>query len=408
MLTTSNVSTYEDLMSVDENSNRETIERIGFYRSEIAKDVNIFTTFKLNPRARIVLDVTPKRFEDIGHQWKFLSDEMTIKVLSAFYLTVNSILDKTFEDDNHEGYLRALYIKYVGINVFKVGIKQSFDIEMTQYILEELTNKMLLQNTAIEEFFPGLWGIHSFEYFKEQIETALYDADHNRLSDIYNYIDRVSSLFADLEMSLSISRMSSGQESVFKMLSTIYNGIKEAESVRPRKSSVIIVIDEIDKYIHPEWERIILFEIQRLIKDSRLKCEVVFTTHSPIALSDLQSDSVVYIESLNSPPVKRYDFSTFIQNIHLLLRQPFFLDELQGKMGKSHIEDLILKLNEFEENPQRFNREIYEEYHTKVARIGEKIVRVRLEAKLQNIVYKKISKKSKKRALEYLEELEND
>ena len=94
-----------------------------------------------------------------------------------------------------------------------------------------------------------------------------------------------------------------------------------------------MIIDEIDAFLHPEWQQHILTHITRWLNESELfsnkKVQLVAATHSPIILSDIPSDKIIYIKE----PFKASSGEqlTFGANISTLFSDSFFMK--QGSIG---------------------------------------------------------------------------
>ena len=65
------------------------------------------------------------------------------------------------------------------------------------------------------------------------------------------------------------------------------NAIKETEGV--------VLIDELDLYLHPEWQRRVVDDLKRVFP----KLQFIATTHSPFIIQSLQSGEVIDLEQCN-------------------------------------------------------------------------------------------------------------
>lgn len=100
--------------------------------------------------------------------------------------------------------------------------------------------------------------------------------------------------------------------------------------------NAIIMIDEADMMLHPSWQQqyiksIIAF-LSDVYKDTHL--QLVIATHSPIILSDIPKQNVVYLRKNNNQIIVDKNFyhaETFGANIFRLFNDAFFLEE--GAIG---------------------------------------------------------------------------
>ncbi|MGY2956549.1 hypothetical protein ACVWWT_001758 [Pseudomonas sp. TE6349] len=96
--------------------------------------------------------------------------------------------------------------------------------------------------------------------------------------------------------SINWTGVSSGQKAYLNLFSSIWNGVDSYKFKSDRKRATLICIDEGDLYLHPEWQ---LEFVERLIKClpelSDGKVQIIFTTHSPILISDLPHQCVMVL-----------------------------------------------------------------------------------------------------------------
>lgn len=120
--------------------------------------------------------------------------------------------------------------------------------------------------------------------------------------------------------------------------------------------SVILFFDEADLTYHPEWQRrfvsILTAFLQKIYpKECCREIQVVLSTHSPLLLGDMPSHNVVYLKKDKTTGITQADGSgsigTFGQNIHLILRDSFFLQK--GTIGEFAGKKIQYVVDGFEE-----------------------------------------------------------
>lgn len=151
----------------------------------------------------------------------------------------------------------------------------------------------------------------------------------------------------------TISKMSSGQRQLLNLVSTLsyhLNNIDEIPVLAGwvNYSNVNIILDEIDLYFHPEYQRKIvkfLIEIFSGISYEKINSiNFIVSTHSPFVLSDIPRQNVLFLKD------GKQDYSmqenTFGANIHTLLKNGFFLEGMPiGDFAKEKINNLFGRLN---------------------------------------------------------------
>ncbi|CAH0649068.1 MULTISPECIES: AAA family ATPase [Pseudomonas] len=152
--------------------------------------------------------------------------------------------------------------------------------------------------------------------------------------------------------SISWTGVSSGQKAYLNLFSSIWNGVDSYRFRSEKKRTTLICIDEGDLYLHPEWQ---LEFVERLIKClpklSEGTVQVVFTTHSPILISDLPHQCVVV---LNKDPEGSADLSnrdaqrhkTFAANLYDIYQYSFGLNHKRsGNLSSSYLREVFKLLD---------------------------------------------------------------
>lgn len=156
-----------------------------------------------------------------------------------------------------------------------------------------------------------------------------------------------------------ISQFSSGEKQrIYSISSIVYhiinlNSVEENKKIKEYKY-INLVLDEIELYYHPEWQRTFISDLISYIeKISPLNLNnikglnILFVTHSPFILSDIPSQSILRLtlnEDGRTIALTR-NKETFGANIHDLLANDFFLKNgFMGEFAKEKINDVIEEL----------------------------------------------------------------
>jgi len=156
---------------------------------------------------------------------------------------------------------------------------------------------------------------------------------------------------------------------------------------------VNIVLDEIELYYHPEYQRrfiqLLLANLAQLSLNRVKGLNVIFSTHSPFILSDIPGQQVLKLENGRVKTLETVE-KTFGSNIHEMLAASFFLqDELIGAFARDQIESMITELNfleklrDNEKQADFFEQLRSEELESrvlfkKIDMIGERVIRLKL------------------------------
>lgn len=139
------------------------------------------------------------------------------------------------------------------------------------------------------------------------------------------------------------SQLSSGELHLLNLLSRIY----DVTYIKGHYAHLIL-LDEAENAFHPEWQRRYIEILKRFFSalpvPPQHRFQIIYTTHSPISLSDMPGFCVNYI----GPNAQKSHQETFGANVFDLYRDSFFLDNgLIGSFAAEHINRLSKLINEF-------------------------------------------------------------
>jgi hypothetical protein len=168
------------------------------------------------------------------------------------------------------------------------------------------------------------------------------------------------------------SNMSSGEQQFIHTIQTIVYHINNVESVFENKNeydprityrNINLILDEIELYFHPEFQRRFLSELRKAIGRLNLSharnFNIIFSTHSPFILSDVVDKNLLNMAV--GEPRGFEEGKTFAANIHDLLRNDFFLKEsFMGEFARDTINQVIYSLSKKMEPLYPLRYELFE------------------------------------------------
>ena len=191
-----------------------------------------------------------------------------------------------------------------------------------------------------------------------------------------------------------IEKLSSGEQQFLFTLQTIIYHIKNIDSVfdadyLDRGSiiayrNVMIILDEVELYFHPEFQRKFIYELLSQIAQIDIRhissINILFSTHSPFLLSDIKSTNILKIKDGIAQKYNNAE-QTFGANVHDLLANDFFMENgFMGEWAKYIISDLVLFLTGVENDSGESKKQWTETTaKTLISSIGEPILKMRLE-----------------------------
>lgn len=196
--------------------------------------------------------------------------------------------------------------------------------------------------------------------------------------------------------------MSSGERAMQNMLSwlVLIPQLDRIMSIEHNTyTNKLLLIDEIDLYSHPQWQRkIIHLLISTINKIEKMPIQIVITSHSPIILSDFPQDNVIYLQKPNDTESTISDEGilhkpTFGANIYTLFNDAFFMKN--GVVGEYARNSILNVYDEFKSDEVLRNSEDY--YESFINVIGDGIIKKEMKKmfkeKLEKLNYDKSQSK---------------
>lgn len=172
---------------------------------------------------------------------------------------------------------------------------------------------------------------------------------------------------------IKFSSLSSGEKQQIYSINSIFYHLINLESI-PKDGNRIsyeyinIILEEIELYFHPEYQRTYIYKLIEGIKKLNLKkikgINFIFVTHSPFILSDIPKQNVLF---LGEGEIENKN--TFAGNISMMLSSSFFMKEsLIGEFAKNKINQLLEKIIEQKEenNKEEESKKNNKKYEKKV------------------------------------------
>ncbi|WP_042315506.1 AAA family ATPase [Desulfofarcimen acetoxidans] len=183
--------------------------------------------------------------------------------------------------------------------------------------------------------------------------------------------------------------MSSGERAIQNFFSWLnllpfFDEFIEGEPIRLRESALLL-IDEIDLYMHPEWQRklikVLFNELSTQFEGKEI--QVIISTHSPLVLSDILRQNTIYLQ----PKEGMFHLidadsraQTFGNNIYTLLNDSFFMKSTIGDYAKEIIKEISDNLILLSLDPGNSElRKKCEKYSRIIESIGEPLIHKKLQ-----------------------------
>ena len=251
---------------------------------------------------------------------------------------INAFIKRIHESNSHISFKvkgAILYLKYYSVLLPNLDFKKSFNLSVS-----ELSKKIKDINES-ESFMVNTFMMAPPSYFHVNIvpkdETqfdALSSGEKQKIHSISSIVYHLINLNSVEQLKDELKK---NQPESDKLIH--YNYIN-------------IVLDEIELYYHPDWQRTYIADLLDYIgkiNPENLRyikgLNITFLTHSPYILSDIPETFVLKLYK-GSPEFPQKGESTFGANIYDLLANEFFMQNgFMGEWAKRQIEETIKYLN---------------------------------------------------------------
>lgn len=264
-----------------------------------------------------------------------LWDEIYVLLLAEVYLS--------FCGSNGEFYR---YLQKEFINMKEVHIDEG----LLENIRKELSDSEISRTPWCKQIFEAIeelknrekrnWKLNTTYQFAEEREDGFIKWFSNKLTDKNSFFTR--------NLCILPQAGSSGEEGFVNLFAYIEEAVAKLNIkgiLLGTKVDVVLLIDEIDCYFHPVWQKkaiqFLLDWLNELYKYCRF--QIVVTSHSPIILSDFMREQVIKLTVENNKcAIQQDDEETFGANIAKLYYDTFFMNNGQiGEFAKSRISEAI-------------------------------------------------------------------
>lgn len=167
--------------------------------------------------------------------------------------------------------------------------------------------------------------------------------------------------------------MSSGELAYLKLYAEIYCVLKQHAQ---HPGIILLLFDEPEVYMHPEWSRQMISNIVKVITDLydehqewRADCQLLITTHTPYLLSDLLPCFITRIQKGEDNLYIYKGEHSFAANLYDILNSNFFVSNPIGEFALSKLNYMLVQ-GEYADA---------EKYKELIENIGDEYLRKQLE-----------------------------
>lgn len=241
-------------------------------------------------------------------------------------------------------------------------------------IIDILDKESVLKVLALLEEFPD-------DYFQgtKNIYIKCNETEDEKVTELFKLYDYYYKIRNDDEghnnihriLNIEIQKMSEGQRTFLNIISKCVCAIN---TINPG-DSLILLIDEPDRTLHPELARRFLDTLlENINKYKDRKIQIVLTSHSPFIVTDILPENVYAIDTVNGRRIIKNNTGTYATNIYYLLMDSFMLENTFGEYSYKKLQyilELLSDSNKIEIDELEWVKKI-------IDRIGEKTLKKKL------------------------------
>lgn len=156
--------------------------------------------------------------------------------------------------------------------------------------------------------------------------------------------------------------ISEGEEAFLRLFSSVMQSVERMpKENRDVYGTRILLLDEPDLSMHPEWSRRFLSDLTRMLSRAwgkeRTAYQIIVSTHSPFMISDVLKENVLCFQREQESGAIQIHPSRYglLSNIHDIMADAFFLSSPFGALGNEVFEGKVIrKIKELEsvDDPQ--------------------------------------------------------
>ncbi len=260
-------------------------------------------------------------------------------ILRFIYNTINFICEK---NDTTRDELKKI------IDDLKLDLRkeQTFDeLESSLLIILEyiFVNRPYFGKNGLKEYQEFVDSIKLLDDSNIEDDFSIFlpmNKQEQKYQRIFNSYDALwydvdAPFYGDTTALLSayVQGMSSGEEQLLNLISALYN-------INPTQDNIVI-LDEPDLSLHPEWSRLLVKDIIDTLKTKEGKYQVLITSHSPLLVSDFLSNNIVRLRKKSSIVYREEVKFGFASNIGEIIIKDFYMDYPMGEFAKEKVKSVL-------------------------------------------------------------------
>ncbi|MDQ9091410.1 AAA family ATPase [Pseudoalteromonas haloplanktis] len=251
---------------------------------------------------------------DIGNIYKYLktSDLLVSSPLFEYYSIERNSL---FKEPSQSDYTRSKeatssFALPINLSSVMVWYKRAYD----RFTGKELTSTKASLEKLVEMLFEAEDSndidkiTREINTLKQSNETLSHEESNQIVKDVntiasefingvtevlFSYDQETKLTFNKNGKQIFFNQLSHGEQAIFALLIDIYKKLYAKNPKLPMEGTGVILIDELDLHLHPEWQRKIANYLPKIFKN----CQFVIATHSAQIISEVEPSSIIVLKN---------------------------------------------------------------------------------------------------------------
>ena len=239
--------------------------------------------------------------------------------VELFDSTINSIKELYKKIENHDD-------NHIDKEKLKTEILENHDF------LDKVYNELMKKVSDIQ--------LNSVRNSIKNFMPDFYNLEIQRKPRLRMLVNKI-----DVKESLDVLQLSQGEKSLMALVGDIARRLAMMNPTleNPLEGTGIILIDEIELHLHPQWQRSVIPNLQKTFPN----IQFIITTHSPQVLSRVHRDNIFILDNTevyqpSSNPIGR-DTNGILEEVMQVSKRPKEIQELSDKYFS------LLNRNQFDE-----------------------------------------------------------
>jgi len=351
--------TIVNLISLFFNENRKQImNQLGYFFKNIELELNNeffefsvdlpdFNSFKGEEKKLLENYFTEELYETLQESFDFFSiptlfDDDFFNLILRKYLNIKSpkrfilFLSYALQRNTTETDIIKIIDTFLLDLQKNIDIKDLFDSKQYPFLSRLITEK---------DKFLQLRSLTDNEALRQIVENKELPKMLKNLKSLTakNIIDFNIYLLKN-ENEINFFRLSSGEKTLLSYFANIVGRVNELLDIQSedatynnlKNRTFMILIDEVELHLHPEWQRNFIKYINDFFQTSHvgIKFQFIIATHSPFVVSDIYNQNVIYLGDTDKGT------KTFGGNIFDIFKDDFYVTNTIGAFSESVIQEL--------------------------------------------------------------------